>query len=367
MIEEEIDIYRDLQKHLNKMPVGYPETESGVEVRILKHLFTPEQVELALYLKYQPLPLEKVYRKVKKLGINIEELEKKLDEMYHKGLINYGKSGDEKFYANAPLAIGMYEYQLNSLTEVFVKDIYQYFEESFIDEYNKSGIPQLRTIPIGQSLTPKQTVSTYDDLRTIIENIGEPIAVAECICRKAKDLIDEPCKKTNLREICFSFRRAADAYIERGFGKKISKDEALNLLEKAEEDGLVIQPGNSMRPMCICCCCDCCCELLVSQNRLPEPAQFFATNYFAEVDEDLCIGCGTCEERCNMDAVHVEDAIAQVDKKRCIGCGVCVPTCTSEAIKLYKKDNEIIPPKNTAATYVAIMDKKAELARAGKS
>jgi len=367
MTEGKLDIYRELQKHLDKMPIGYPATESGVEIRILKHLFSPEQAELALYLKYQPLPLEKIYRKAKKIGINIEELEKKLDEMYNEGLINYGKSGKEKFYANAPLAIGMYEYQLNSLTEDFVKDIYQYFEESFIEEYNKSGIPQLRTIPIEQSLAPEQTISTYDDLRSMIENIGEPIAVAECICRQAKDLISDPCKKTDLRHICFSFRRAGETYIERGFAKEISKEEALNLLEKAEEDGLVLQPGNSMRPMCICCCCDCCCELLVSQNRLPEPAQFFATNYVAEVDEDLCIGCGTCEERCNMDAVHVEDAISHVDKTRCIGCGVCVPTCTSEAIKLYKKEEEIIPPKNTAATYMTIMDKKAELARAEKS
>lgn len=367
MTEGKLDVYRELQKHLDKMPVGYPATESGVEIRILKHLFSTEQAELALYLKYQPLPLEKIYRKAKKLGINIEELEKKLDDMYDKGLINYGKSDGEKFYANAPLAIGMYEYQLNSLTKDFVKDIYQYFEEAFIAEYNRSGIPQLRTIPIEQSLTPEQTVSTYDGLRTIIENIGEPIAVAECICRKAKDLISDPCKKTNLREICFTFRRAAESYIEQGFAKKISKEEALILLEKAEEDGLVLQPGNSMRPMCLCCCCDCCCELLVSQNRLSEPAQFFATNYVAEVDEELCIGCGTCEERCNMDAVHVEDAIAHVDKKRCIGCGACVPTCTSEAIKLYKKEDGIIPPKNTAATYRGIMDKKAELARVEKS
>ena len=122
-----------------------------------------------------------------------------------------------------------------------------------------------------------------------------------------------------------------------------------------------------MRPMCICCCCGCCCELLVSQNKLPEPAQFFATNYLAEVDEDLCIGCGTCEERCNMDAVHVEDAIAHVDKTRCIGCGVCVPTCTSEALQLHKKEEEVIPPRNTKETYMAIMDKKAELARTEKS
>ena len=64
---------------------------------------------------------------------------------------------------------------------------------------------------------------------------------------------------------------------------------------------------------------------------------------------------------------HIEDNIANVNKARCIGCGICVPTCTSEAIQLFKKEMEIIPPINSKATYMAIMDKKAELARAEKN
>ena len=158
----------------------------------------------------------------------------------------------------------------------------------------------------------------------------------------------------------------AKVYIEKGLGREITKEEALEILEKAQEDGLVLQPGNSQRPMNICTCCGCCCGVLSHQNKLEEPAQFFASNFYAEVDPDECIGCGICEDRCNMDAVHVEDATAVVNLARCIGCGACVPTCTSEAIKLYKKDEETIPPKNTVETYLAIMDKKAELARAEK-
>jgi len=138
-------------------------------------------------------------------------------------------------------------------------------------------------------------------------------------------------------------------------------------LKKAEEDGLVLQPGNSLRPMNICTCCGCCCGVLTSQKQLPELSHFFATNFYAEVDPDLCVGCGICEDRCNLDAITIEDDIAQVDKGRCIGCGVCVPTCTSEAMKLFKKKEEILPPKNTYSTYVKIMDKKAELARAAKT
>jgi len=104
----------------------------------------------------------------------------------------------------------------------------------------------------------------------------------------------------------------------------------------------VLQPGNSQKPMNICTCCGCCCGVLSSQKQIPELAQFFATNYYAEVDADLCIGCGICEDRCNLDAINIEDDISEVNKARCIGCGVCVPTCTSEAISLIKKDEETV-------------------------
>jgi len=362
------EIYNELAKHLDKMPIGYPTTDSGVEIRILKHLFTQEHAEIALTLGFYPNKIKQLLRSLK--HYSLEELEENLDDMYFKGLINRGirnENGEEvKYYTLAPLAIGMYEYQLNSLTPEFFKDVEDYFEEGFLDEFNKTRIPQIRTIPIEKTVDHEQTIASYDDLKQVIETIGGPIAVAECICRKGTDLLGESCKKTDLRESCFSFRTAAKVYIEKGLGREVSKEEALQILEKAQEDGLVLQPGNSQRPMNICTCCGCCCGVLSHQNKLEEPAQFFATNYYAKVDPDECSGCGICEERCNMDAVHVEDTIAVVNLARCIGCGACVPTCISEAIKLYKKENEITPPKNTVETYLAIMDKKAELARIEK-
>ncbi len=371
MAEKSTDIYKELANHLDKMPIGYPATESGVELRVLEHIFTPEQGEIAIKLSFQPKPLKEIFKYFRKSGISIDELEQKLDEMYFKGLINRGtrKNADieEKYYGLAPFAIGFYEYQLNHLTKEFVHDAKQYMKEAFWDEFNVSGIPQLRTIPLEQTVETEQSIATYDDLRSMINNIGEPIAVAECICRQGKALIGEPCEKTKILESCFSFRTAAKVSIERGHGREITKEEALKIIEKAEEDGLVLQPSNSKKPFAMCTCCGCCCGVLTNQKLFSAPAQFFATNFYAEVDPDLCAGCETCIDRCNMDAVHVEDAIAHVDKTRCIGCGVCVPTCTSEAMKLYKKAEEINPPENTVAAYMAIMDKKAELARAEKN
>ncbi|GAF87993.1 unnamed protein product, partial [marine sediment metagenome] len=237
----------------------------------------------------------------------------------------------------------------------------------FKEEYNKTGILQLRVIPLEKTIDYEQSVAQYDDFKTLIESVGEPIAVMECICRKGAELIEEPCTKTKLIESCFSFRSAAKSAMEKGLAREITKEEALKILEKAQEDGLVLQPGNSQNPMNICTCCGCCCGVLSSQKQLPELSQFFATNYYAEVDSELCVGCRTCEERCNVDAVNIEDDIAEIDKARCIGCGVCVPTCTSEAISLIKKEEETLPPKNTLATYTTIMNKKAELARTEKT
>jgi len=371
MNDTDKDVFRRLQEHLDTMPIGFPATQSGVDIKVLKHLFTPEYAEIALKLKFQPEPLKKVYRRFKKSGMQLEELEQKLDDMYFKGLINRGSRdiGDsvEKYYAIAALIIGMYEYQLGRLTKDLYTDHEQYVDEAFIDEYNSSGIPQLRVIPIEETLEYEQGIASYDNMRELIATIGEPIAVAECICRQAKELMEEPCSKTDLVESCFSFRTAAKSYLEKGLARQITKEEALELLRKAEEDGLVLQPGNSLRPMNICTCCGCCCGILTHQKKIAEPAKFFATNFYAEVDEDTCIGCETCVERCNMDAIEVEDAIAKVDLTRCIGCGVCVPTCTSDAIKLHKKDEEILPPRNTLATYMTIMDKKAEIARENKN
>lgn len=368
MKQKNDDQYRELQQHLDKMPVGFPPTESGIEIKLLKHLFTPKQVQIALQLKFIGEPIKNIYRRLKKKDFiaSKEDLEKKLDEMYFKGLIYRvtKKNTDTNFYASAPFVIGMYEFQLNSLTPEFYKNSEKYLNEVYVrEEYNKTGIPQLRVVPLDQVVENENLVYNYDNIEQIIENIGEPIAVMDCICRKGTDLIGNPCKKTDLHETCLTFRRGAVSFIEKGLAREITKEEALKLVEEAKEDGLVLQPGNSISPMSMCICCGCCCGVLVAQKELPGLSRFFATNFYAEVDQDLCEGCGICEGRCNLGAVHVVENLAQVDREKCIGCGVCVPKCSSGAMNLLSKEVETIPPKDTLTTYTTIMKRKAEIAR----
>ncbi len=371
MTIENSAIYRELQEHLDKLPIGFPPTESGVELRILRYLFSPEEAEIATMLNFIPESLKVISRRAKKRSITIEELEQSLARMAQKGSINFGKKidekGEEKFYSNALLLVGMFENQLNNLTKEFIEDFEQYMDEGFLRELNKTHIPQLRTIPIEQSITPEHHVTTYDDIRTIIENIGEPISVAICICKQAKDLLGQPCSQTDMREVCFQFRTAAKIFMEKGLAREVTKDEALEILGRAEEEGLVLQPGNSQRPSYLCCCCGCCCEILSNQKKLEKSIEFFSTNYYAEVNPELCTGCETCLERCQMDALSIIDNISTVNLDSCIGCGLCILTCPSEAITLKKKEKERVPPKRTAETYMEIMNKKAKIAREEKN
>ena len=358
-----MEIYRALQEHLDKMPVGYPKTESGVELSLLQKLFTPEEAFLATKLNFFPVELKKIYRRLKKTEISKDILNDKLDAMFKKGLIMKNEINGQPNYSNIPLVIGIWELQLGRLTAGVASDTYNYFHESYFENaYNKTGIPQMRTIPVEKAIENESTVATYDQVRALINN-SDIIGLMDCICRKGKDLIGEPCKKTDLRETCLAFGFFAKMRNETGLARLITKKEALEFLEESEKAGLVLQPSNSQKPMVICSCCGCCCEVLSSQRKFKNPALFFAANYYAEVNLDDCIGCGTCTERCNMDAKIFKKNKYEIDVNRCIGCGVCIPTCPQGAIKLVKKVKEIIPPKNIVDTYTTIMNKKAELAR----
>ncbi|MHA1793834.1 MAG: ATP-binding protein [Promethearchaeota archaeon] len=358
------DLYRALQEHLDKMPVGFPKTESGVEIKILKHLFTEKEAEIATFLNFIPESLKQIYRKVKKkIDITIEELEKMLDTLMQKGCLNGGqdpKTG-KKYYANAFLAVGMFEYQVGRLTKEFMEDIEHYLNEAWIDEYKRTGIPQMRTIPIEASIESKNYIAQYEDIRALVET-RTPITVAECVCRQGKKLIGEGCDSP--METCFQFGSAARIYLNQGLGREITKDEALKILQEAQDAGLVLQPGNAQRPGWICCCCGCCCEILTNAKKLPKPAEMFASNFYSSINQEECIGCETCVEKCPMEAITLnDDDVATVNLDRCIGCGVCVPACPQEAITLKRKEEDITPPRNTMDMYMEIMKKKAEMAR----
>jgi len=106
----------------------------------------------------------------------------------------------------------------------------------------------------------------------------------------------------------------------------------------------------------MCLCCGDCCQMLKSLKRMPKPPALVHSNYFAGIRKEKCLGCEACLDRCQMEAIAIEDEIARIDPDRCIGCGLCVTTCSGEAIDLIRKDEEecYTPPDNVVETYMRI-------------
>src|SRR5271157_4071253 len=186
--------YRDLQKRLDKLPIGFPSTKSGVEIRILKHLFTPEEAELAALLSMIPEPLVNIHERIKvKTPMPIAELEQILGRMVKKGAITFKTMNNQNLYCLMPFAVGMYETQVNRLTRDFAQDATLYLHGEFGQEMYRTKIPQMRTIPVSKSIIipEKFEIGTYDDIRDIIQNVDGQIGVLNCICRQNRNVIGE--------------------------------------------------------------------------------------------------------------------------------------------------------------------------------
>jgi electron transport complex protein RnfB len=358
---EELEIYRDLQIHLDQFPIGFPATVSGIELKVLKHLFTKEEAVIATKLNWSYDAVEKIYNRLGIKNNPIDKVEETLRNMGRKGTVKYKIENNKRLYAIIPLVVGIYEYQVNKLTKEFVEDFEDYLLSTFGAELLGTKISQFRTIPIEKTVDPEYHITNFDEIKHIIENSEQPIAIANCVCRQNKALSGQSCSQTSLKETCFYFGSTGELFIREGWARSINKDEAMRILEKAKEDGLIMQSGNTRNPEFICNCCGCCCSILTNLQKLPRPSRIVTCNYIAEINLDLCIGCGTCIERCQIHSIKLVDDKANVILKRCIGCGVCVPTCPEQAIQLIRKDQEVIPPNNQEELYSLIMAKKREL------
>ncbi len=359
MLDTKNDVYKKLALHLDQMPIAFPSTESEVELRILRHFFTPEEAEIALYLSAMPESADKIYRRVKKTGISRETLEQTLDGLVSKGSILGGKlfqdKGKKKYYSKAHLAVGMYEFQVNRLTRKLVDDMGQYTDEAYAEAFITPRTSQLKTIPIESSFTPEHNVATYDDIRQLVMETAGKIAVYNCVCKQENIILGKACKKTERQEICIGFNEIAEYAIDNIAGRSISKDECLQILKQNEKDGLILQPENVQKPNFLCSCCSCCCTVLNMLKKFPRPAEYWHSNYFAEVKAEDCSGCKRCQKRCSMEAISIEENVSSVNLERCIGCGLCTSSCKTQAIKLKKKTRETVPAKDQFSLYRKIM------------
>ena len=331
------EVYSRLREFLDQLPGGYPETPTGVEIRILKKLFSPEDAELTMKLKPEPEGISSI---ANRLGVDESEAAEKLEDLAKRGLIFRTRENGEPKYQAFQYIVGIYEFQLPYIDREFAEMMEEYFP--FL---GMSMAPlktkQLRIAPVESSVESKSAVASYNQVREMVKK-QKLIINNPCICRKEQALLGNECDKP--RDICLSFGKFAQYGIDNGTGTQVTPEEALKLLDKAEEAALVLSPSNTKELEFICCCCGCCCGGLKGTKLLENPADFFQSYYTATIDADECTACETCIDRCQIDAIEEKDDVMEVNPARCIGCGLCVDTCPTEAITLKEKEGVEAPP-----------------------
>jgi Pyruvate/2-oxoacid:ferredoxin oxidoreductase delta subunit len=339
------DVYRRLAKKLDKLPQGYPSTESGVELEILRKIFSPDDAEMALRLK--PFP-ETAQNAAKRLGMAEEELRMTLDGMASRGQIVALKANGSRKYALAPFVVGIFEFQVSRMDRELAELCEAYWPH-FAVALGEKAPAIARVVPVNRHIDAQATVLAYEDTRKMIEG-ARSFMVTDCICRKEKALLGKTCH--HKLETCLSFSKEENAYEgSPRDGRTITHDEALAILDESEDEGLVHCTYNfDHGQMFVCNCCSCCCGFISLLTDYHTPHGLVRSNWQAVIDETLCATCGVCaNERCPVEAVEETDGgDYRVISQRCIGCGVCVVTCPTEAMDLVERPEpeRTVPPQN---------------------
>jgi Pyruvate/2-oxoacid:ferredoxin oxidoreductase delta subunit/DNA-binding Lrp family transcriptional regulator len=202
--------------------------------------------------------------------------------------------------------------------------------------------PLWRVIPARHAISKGTRLLPSENIEAILDKATR-FALANCSCRRVATRCDFP------TEVCLQVNRAAEYAITRGTGKELTRDEAMKIMDVAEEAGLIHSVFNgSVVANVICNCCADCCIFYYPLTKHGVLEKGVAKSRFqAEVDKATCKGCQTCVERCPFEAVEMvkisgeKKLKAQIDAEKCFGCGLCAVGCESEAIRLV----EVRPPE----------------------
>jgi Na+-translocating ferredoxin:NAD+ oxidoreductase RNF subunit RnfB len=350
------DVYQLLRERIDQYALGFPATESGVEMQILRRLFTEAEAELYLQMSRSLEPVAVIAGRINR---GETETAAMLESMTSKGLTFPKISAGKKFYAAAPFMHGFFE---NNAWMQEDRELAELMEQYLTGGFRAKG-KALRTIPINKSVKEGKSVMPFDDVVKILES-KERIGVMPCPCDKHMRTLEQGCGRPN--EVCIGFDFYAEYWIEGlAMGRWIDRDEALTILEKADAAGLVHQiGGNSENTECICNCCPDCCGSLRIIKQMPAPARMTGSNFRAHLSQEDCTGCEVCIERCPMDALTMTADGLRLERARCIGCGLCSTGCPAGAITLVQKETNklrTLPPPEKAIFMRSSRDFEADM------
>jgi len=345
-------VYEKLTDALN-MGGGLPVIKCPELYALLREMFTPEEGALASQMPMNPVSAADLAAEI---GRDPGEVERLLEGMANKGLIYAIERGGVMEYSLLPVLPGIFEVQLmkGEVSEE-AKKLAHLFEDYFAVMYQggqEGGtgmqfpqFPLMRVITVEAEIPAGMEIQPYDSVSQYIEN-SEYISLGICYCRHLAELLGNPCDKP--KDVCMGFGEGAKFLSQRGFARLVSKEEALEALDRAEKAGLVHSSSNTSENIgFICNCCSCHCKLIQSLIKGSFiPGLGAVSSFIMAVDEEKCMGCGDCIDRCPVQVLSMQDDIVVMDADHCIGCGLCVSTCPTEALRMEPRPDPPIPPRD---------------------
>lgn len=324
--------YERLARAMERLPNGFARTPSGVEMLLLERMYSPEEARVACELGVEPQSPDEIAGRA---GVDADEAAALLQEMAGRGAVRpVGSEGGETAYRLAPFR----GQPRGDMDHQFVHMYEEYLAEGGAAASMAPRPATFRVLPATSAVKTERIVPHEDARRYLLE--AKSFRVVDCICRVRQRHIGNPCRFPE--RVCLFLTTAERPPTP----DDITRDEALAILDRAEEIGLVHTCFNHAAGIgVICNCCDCCCvplRAITSWGIEGSPAH---SSYYAVIDAEECTGCGTCIGRCLVGALHDHDGVTAVDRERCIGCGVCVTGCPNDVARLQRKpDEEIVQP-----------------------
>ncbi len=335
--------HHKLAKRYDKRPLRLVINDRIME--IFELIFTEEEAYIASYLPLQEATSKEIAKRVRRPESEVRPI---LDSMGKKGLIFYNGDGPTRKYMMMAFVMGLFENYMwanpySEKTKKFAQLFDEYYlKDGYMPNFIKKDTSAFRIIPVEESINDNIGALPGEKVREIIDSHNEFSFSHICACRNHKEMIGEGCGKP--KDVCLHFAGMARWDIKMNFGRRASKEEAMEAIDRAEEASLIHFVDNVMKPQIICNCCSCCCGAFTALNAYSLPALFANSRFIADYDPKKCNNCGKCAKACPMAALHVYGKKLIFDITKCIGCGNCVPKCKDNAVKMVlRKDARPIP------------------------